>query len=61
VTLPQLRITLTFDRPAGSGFAVDAFPDQQHKPVTDHADFMNLMPPAVMAQAVDCINTGRTC
>jgi hypothetical protein len=60
VTLPQLRITLTFDRPVGMGFAVDAFPDQQHKPVTDHADFMNLMPPAVMAQAVDCINTGRT-
>jgi hypothetical protein len=60
VTLPQLRITLTFDRPVGRGFAVDAFPDQQHEPVTDHADFMNLMPPAVMAQAVDCINTGRT-
>jgi len=61
VTLPQLRITLSFDRPAGRGFAVDAFPDQQHNPVTDHADFMNLMPTAVMAQAVDCINTGRTC
>jgi hypothetical protein len=61
VALPQLRITLIFDRLAGRGFAVDAFPGQQHKPVTDHADFMDLMPPAVMAQAVDCINTGRTC
>jgi hypothetical protein len=61
VTLPQLRITLTFDRLAGTGFGVDASPDQQHKPVTDHADFMNLMPTAVMAQAVDCINTGRIC
>ncbi|HEY6423080.1 MAG TPA: DUF1996 domain-containing protein [Pseudonocardiaceae bacterium] len=61
VVLPQLRITLTFDRPAGRGFAVDAFPDQQHNPVTDHADFMNLMPTAVMAQGVDCINTGRSC
>lgn len=61
VTLPQLRITLIFDRPVGRGFAVDAFPDQQHNPVTDHADFMNLMPPAVMARAADCINTGRTC
>jgi hypothetical protein len=61
VILPQLRITLIFDRPAGSGFAVDASPEQQHKPVTDHADFMNLMPPAVMARAADCINTGRTC
>jgi hypothetical protein len=61
VTLPQLRITLIFDRPAGRGFGVDAFPDQQHNPVTDHADFMNLMPTAVMAQAVDCINTRRIC
>lgn len=61
VTLPQLRITLIFDRPAGRGFAVDAFPDQQHNPLTDHADFMNLMPSAVMAEAVDCINTGRAC
>jgi hypothetical protein len=61
VALPQLRVTLIFDRPAGRGFAVDAFSDQQHNPVTDHADFMNLMPPAVMARAVDCINTGRTC
>jgi hypothetical protein len=59
--LPQLRITLTFDRPVGRGFAVDTFPDQQHNPVTDHADFMNLMPAAVMAHAVACINTGRTC
>jgi hypothetical protein len=61
VVLPQLRIILTFDRPVGSGFAVDGFPDQQHNPITDHADFMNLMPPVLMAQAVDCINTGRTC
>jgi Domain of unknown function (DUF1996) len=61
VIIPQLRITLTYDRPAGTGFAVDAFPGQRHKPITDHADFMSLMPPTVRAQAVDCINTGRTC
>ncbi|HET9253824.1 MAG TPA: DUF1996 domain-containing protein [Pseudonocardiaceae bacterium] len=59
--IPQLRITLSFDRPVGRAFAVDGFPDQQHNPVTDHADFMNLMPPAMMARAVDCINSGRTC
>jgi hypothetical protein len=61
VAVPQLRITLTYDRPTGSEFAVDAFPEQQHNPVTDHAMFMNLMPTAVMAQAVNCINTDRTC
>ena len=61
VAIPQLRITLTYDRPTGSEFAVDAFPEQQHNPVTDHAMFMNLMPTAVMVQAVNCINTDRTC
>ena len=61
VAIPQLRITLTYDRPTGSDFAVDAFPEQQHNPITDHAMFMNLIPTAVMAQAVNCINTDRTC
>jgi hypothetical protein len=61
VVIPQLRITLTYDRPTGSRFAVDTFPEQQHNPGTDHAVFMNLMPTEVMAQAVNCINIGRTC
>jgi Domain of unknown function (DUF1996) len=61
VAVPQLRITLTYDLPAGSGFALDSFPEQQHNPVTDHADFVNLMPTPVMEQAVNCINTGQTC
>jgi hypothetical protein len=45
------------DAPVGRDFAVDTFPGQQHEPITDHADFINLMPPAVMAPVMDCINT----
>jgi hypothetical protein len=61
VVIPQLRITLIYDRPPGSSFAVDTFPEQLHNPITDHALFMNLMPTEIMTQAVNCINTGRIC
>jgi hypothetical protein len=61
VVIPQLRMTLTYDQPAGRAFAVDSFPDQRHNPATDHADFMAIMPAALLLQMADCINTGRTC
>ncbi|MGH3964135.1 MAG: DUF1996 domain-containing protein [Pseudonocardiaceae bacterium] len=61
VAIPQLRITLTYDQPAGRNFALDSFPDQRHNPATDHADFMAIMPEALLAQMADCINTGQTC
>ncbi|MGH3939963.1 MAG: DUF1996 domain-containing protein [Pseudonocardiaceae bacterium] len=61
VAVPQLRMTLTYDRPDGDAFAMDTFPEQQHDPSTDHADFMNMMPEALMEEVVDCINTGQNC
>ena len=62
VPIPQLRITLSYHTPPGRSYAIDSFPDQQRKAVTDHFDFENLMPESLMARmAVDCINTGRTC
>jgi len=42
-------------------YALDGFPEQQHKPVTDHGDFINVFDPKVMNKAVQCINTGRKC
>ncbi|MBQ0826351.1 DUF1996 domain-containing protein [Streptomyces tagetis] len=42
-------------------FAVDSFPEQLHKPVTDHGDFINLFDEGLMREVADCINTGRTC
>ncbi|HET9140514.1 DUF1996 domain-containing protein [Actinophytocola sp.] len=59
--VPQLRITLTYNLPRGRIFAVDAFPEVQHNPTTDHNDFQNVMPEALMNQAVTCINSGRRC
>jgi hypothetical protein len=61
VPIPRLRITLSYRAPAGHSYAVDTFPDQQRKPVTDHFDFENLMPEGLMSRVTACLNTGRTC
>jgi hypothetical protein len=61
VPIPRLRITLSYQVPAGHSYAVDTFPDQQRKPITDHFDFENLMPERLMTQITACLNTGRTC
>ncbi len=61
VAVPQLRMTLTYQQPEDDSFALDSFPEQQHDPITDHADFMNMMPEALMDTAVNCINSGQTC
>ena len=61
VPIPRLRITLSYRVPASHAYAVDSFPDQQRKPVTDHFDFENVMPERLMTQLVACLNTGRTC
>ena len=59
--IPRLRIILSYQAPAGHSYAVDTFPDQNRKPVTDHFDFENLMPEQLMTQVTACLNTGRTC
>ncbi|MFI1968565.1 hypothetical protein BLA24_05780 [Streptomyces cinnamoneus] len=59
--VPQLVQRITYQVPSGTPFAVDSFPEQLHKPVTDHGDFINVMPDALMAKAVACVNSGRRC
>ncbi|MEW2368142.1 DUF1996 domain-containing protein [Streptomyces sp. NPDC048387] len=59
--IPQLVERVTYGVAPGARFAVDSFPEQLHKPVTDHGDFINVMPDALMARAVGCINGGRSC
>jgi hypothetical protein len=61
VPIPRLRITVSYRVPPGRSFAIDSFPDQQRKAVTDHFDFENLMPEPLADLVADCINTGRTC
>ncbi|MEU9446198.1 DUF1996 domain-containing protein [Streptomyces sp. NPDC048304] len=68
--IPQLVQRLVYDVRAPSLqdggrtvplFAVDSFPEQLHKPVTDHGDFINVFDEDLMRHMVDCINSGRTC
>jgi hypothetical protein len=59
--IPQLRMTLTFDVSRGRSFALDSFPEQLRNPITDHGDFVNVMPDSLMTKAVDCINSGKRC
>ncbi|WP_069772505.1 DUF1996 domain-containing protein [Streptomyces sp. LUP30] len=68
--VPQLvqRIVYDVDAPSLQDggkttplFAVDSFPEQLHKPVTDHGDFINVFDDNLMREMVDCINGGRTC
>ncbi|MER5996685.1 DUF1996 domain-containing protein [Streptomyces viridosporus] len=68
--VPQLvqRIVYDVDAPSLEDggkttplFAVDSFPEQLHKPITDHGDFINVFDEDLMNEMVDCINEGRTC
>ncbi|MGV9451692.1 DUF1996 domain-containing protein [Streptomyces sp. NPDC003635] len=68
--IPQLvqRIVYDVDAPSLDDggqttplFAVDSFPEQLHKPVTDHGDFINVFDEDLMSEMVDCINEGREC
>jgi hypothetical protein len=67
--IPQLQERLVYDFAAPTiengqvknAYAVDSFPDQLHKAVTDHNDFINFFDENTMNQMVDCINTGQNC
>ncbi|WP_258314942.1 DUF1996 domain-containing protein [Streptomyces sp. Act143] len=68
--IPQLvqRIVYDIDAPSLQDggrttplFAVDSFPEQLHKPVTDHGDFINVFDEDLMNEMVGCINDGRQC
>ena len=59
--IPALTQRITYKIAPKAVFAVDSFPEQLHKPVTDHGDFINVMSDSLMKQAVKCINSGRKC
>ncbi|MFI1954495.1 DUF1996 domain-containing protein [Streptomyces xinghaiensis] len=67
--IPQLTMRLVYDVPAPiiengqvrNPYAVDGFPEQLHKPITDHDDFINVMDEDLMDEVVDCVNAGRQC
>ncbi|MGW2046895.1 DUF1996 domain-containing protein [Streptomyces sp. NPDC001858] len=67
--IPQLQVRLVYNVPAPklqngtvvNPYAVDTFPENLHKPITDHNDFINFFSTNVMNQMVNCINTGKKC
>lgn len=59
--IPQLVQRIVYAVPPGPGFAVDSFPEQLHKPVTDHGDFINVFDEKLMRRMVSCINGGQRC
>jgi hypothetical protein len=61
VAIPRLRVTLAYQVPPGRSYAIDSFPDQERRPLTDHFDFLNVMSESLMREAAACINAGRTC
>ncbi|MGY5632120.1 DUF1996 domain-containing protein [Streptomyces sp. UC1A3] len=67
--VPQLQVRLVYDIPTPvvengqvrNPYAVDSFPEQLHKPITDHNDFINVMDENLMDEVVRCINSGEDC
>jgi hypothetical protein len=59
--VPRLRVVVAYEAAAAARFRIDSFPEQRHSPRTDHAFFVNLMPEALMAGVVRCLNAGRRC
>ncbi|MFI6943134.1 DUF1996 domain-containing protein [Streptomyces sp. NPDC050418] len=59
--IPQLVQRIVYDVAPEPNFAVDSFPEQLHKPVTDHGDFINVFADREMRRLVNCINRGDRC
>lgn len=59
--VPRLHIVLSYSVPSGASFAIDTMPEQNRAPITDHSDFIQVMPDSLMARVVSCVNSGRHC
>jgi hypothetical protein len=67
--IPQLQVRLVYNVPAPTiengqvvnPYAVDSFPENLHKPITDHNDFINFFSTRTMNKMVNCINSGQKC
>ncbi|MEU5693799.1 DUF1996 domain-containing protein [Actinosynnema sp. NPDC020468] len=59
--IPKLKIRTSYAVPPGEEYAIDSFPEQFRDPGTDHAMVVEVMPDALTATLVDCLNAGRSC
>ncbi|MGW1987523.1 DUF1996 domain-containing protein [Streptomyces collinus] len=67
--IPQLKMRLVYkvDPPVivngqvKNPYAVDGFPEQLHKPATDHDDFINITTGNLARKIANCVNRGQNC
>ncbi|WP_218148314.1 DUF1996 domain-containing protein [Lentzea xinjiangensis] len=63
--IPQLRISISYnisrDVQQKGQYQLDAFPEENHNPFSDHNDFANVNSDQTMAKIVKCVNDGRRC
>jgi hypothetical protein len=68
--IPQLTERLVYDVPqpviqsdgtVKNAYAVDGFPEQLHKPITDHNDFISVTTGGLADKIANCINNGQNC
>ncbi|MGW6441632.1 DUF1996 domain-containing protein [Lentzea sp. NPDC055074] len=63
--IPQLRISISYniarDTQQKGQYQLDAFPEEEHNPFSDHNDFANVNSDQTMAKIVKCVNDGRKC
>ncbi|WP_229693443.1 DUF1996 domain-containing protein [Lentzea pudingi] len=63
--IPQLRISILYnisrDIQQKGQYQLDAFPEENHNPFSDHNDFANVNSDQTMAKIVKCVNDGRKC
>ncbi|MFI7300618.1 DUF1996 domain-containing protein [Streptomyces sp. NPDC050121] len=67
--IPQLTMRLIYDVPAPviqngqvkNAYAVDGFPEQLHKPSTDHDDFISITKNNLANKIANCVNSGQRC
>ncbi|MFF7091662.1 DUF1996 domain-containing protein [Streptomyces rubradiris] len=67
--VPQLTMRLVYAVPppvirngqVRNAYAVDGFPEQLHKPATDHDDFISVTRNGLADRIADCLNRGLSC
>ncbi|MEV6111733.1 DUF1996 domain-containing protein [Streptomyces sp. NPDC052109] len=68
--IPQLTMRLVYNVPqpviqadgtVKNAYAVDGFPEELHKPITDHDDFISVTTGGLANRIANCINSGRNC
>ncbi|MCU1665095.1 MAG: Secreted protein [Pseudonocardia sp.] len=59
--VPQLHMEIAYTVTPKSDYTIDSFPEEQHSPISDHGDFIDVMPDSLMDTVVSCINSGQHC